>query len=574
MGLVSWLRDGAWGGDGLQAAYRDATDDFWYRAIGSALGTAAGVPVDADRALEADGVLECVQVIAETLATLPLIVYRRTADGGKERAPDHPVYELLHRAPNGWQTAFEFVEQMQAHLLIRRNSYAEILRDGNGTPVALEPLHPATVTVERLDTGRLRYSVRQPNGAPPRRLLQEEVFHLRGLSLDGITGLDLIQKKRESIAVALAAEKFGARYFKLGAATSGVFETPKGLSDKALKHLRESLDKMHAGFENAWRPVILEDGLTFKQTGANAKDAQLVELRQVQRKIIASFFRVPPHKIGILDDATFSNIEQQALEFVSDTLMGPVRRWEAKINRELLGPESSPDGEEYFAEFLLEGLLRAETAARYQAYNLGIQAGFLTRNEARVAENRNPLPGLDTPLEPLNMQPAGTPRLPGGAPSAPGSPNAPPGAAAALFAGRPGARVLLLDAAQRIAAAEQRELGAHLPHAAADPARFATWAARWWAGHEEYVTRVVAPFTVAAGEDGAVPRLGAASIAAEIVEAGRVRLGEIAGAIAAGTSPATPADALAGWAEARAAEILNVIVAGLAPMRIEPTGGA
>lgn len=382
---------------------RGPTDDFWYMPTGSP--TAAGVMVSPEHALRLTIVYACVKVLAETVAQLPLILYRRL-DRGKERATDHPLYWLIGRRPNVMQTSFEWREMMQGHLGLRGNGFSEILYSGNRV-IGLKPYHPDMVRVEDLHNGSWRYLVRDKQSDPERPLVRSEMLHLRGLSTNGIMGLNPIETEREAIGFALAAQEHGARFYKNGAVFPGWIEHPayfKNPEDR--NRFREKWQESQTG-GNRFKTPILEYGMKYHEVPIKHTDAQYIETLKRKDEDIARIFRMPPHKVGILDKATFSNIEQQGIEFVTDTMMPWLVRWEQRLSESLL---TQDEQEEYFFEFLIDGLLRGDSVARSGYYNKGILDGWLTRNEVRELENRNPLSGLDEPLEPLNMARANEPR--------------------------------------------------------------------------------------------------------------------------------------------------------------------
>lgn len=376
----------------------NVNEKFWSGTIGAR--TASGVSVSPDTALNAAAVWAAVKVISETVGSVPLIMYRRRADGGKERATDHPLYDLLHDQPNRSQTAFEFKEMLTTHLLLRGNAYAEIVPGPRGPVDQLLPVHPDLVTPERRPDGYLQFRVRDGKGGE-RTLLQDEMLYLRGLSLDGVTGVSVITYARESIGLMQAAESYGARVFSQGAQPGGVLEHPKELSKEAAARVSESWQAAHSGLGNAHKVAVLEDGLTWKQTSMTSEDAQYLETRKFEISEMSRWFRVPAHMLGDLERATFSNIEHLGLEFVIYTMLAWFTRWEQAIKRDLiLSPRT------YFAEFLVDGLLRGDIKTRYEAYAIGRQWGWLSQNDIRRLENMNPIAGGDTYLTPLNMLPA------------------------------------------------------------------------------------------------------------------------------------------------------------------------
>ena len=354
--------------------------------------------VSADSAMRLAAVYACVRILSETMASLPMVLYRQRKDGGKDRVTDHWLYQVLAKRPNRYQNPFEWREMLQGHLALRGNAFCQIITDGRGEITQLVPIHPDRVRMELLDSGEYRYRVRN-QGGQEMLLPRGQVWHLRGLSSDGLFGLSPIELARESLGMALAAQDYGARFFNNDAKpTGGWIEFPGTFKDQEAKRVfRESYQAAQSG-ANRGKVLVLENGMKFHEVGVTNKDAQFLELRKFQITDIARLFRVPPHMIADLDRATFSNIEQQSLEFVMHTMTPWAERWEASIEADLM-----LDGDELEVEFDFANLMRGDAASRSAYYQSGIQNGWLTRNEARVAENLNPIDGLDQPLRPLNM---------------------------------------------------------------------------------------------------------------------------------------------------------------------------
>jgi HK97 family phage portal protein len=354
--------------------------------------------VSADSAMRLAAVYACVRILSETMASLPLVVYRPRKDGGKDRVTDHWLYRVLGKKPNRYQNPFEWREMLQGHLALRGNAFCQILANSRGEITELIPIHPDRVRMELLPSGDYRYRIRDQAGSEI-VLPRGEVWHLRGLSSDGLIGLSPIDLSRESLGMALAAQDYGARFFSNDAKpTGGWIEFPGTFKDPESKRVfRESYQAAQSG-SNRGKVLVLENGMKFHEVGVTNKDAQFLELRKFQITDIARLFRVPPHMIADLDRATFSNIEQQSLEFVMHTMTPWAERWEASIEADLL-----PDGDALEIEFDFANLMRGDAASRSAYYQSGIQNGWLTRNEARIAENLNPIAGLDQPLRPLNM---------------------------------------------------------------------------------------------------------------------------------------------------------------------------
>ncbi|HEC61779.1 MAG TPA: phage portal protein [bacterium] len=373
----------------------------WLLGLSGGIKTYAGNSVTEENSLKSTAVFSCVRVLAESVAMLPLHLYRRT-DGGKARATDHSLYRILHRQPNPEMTSFIFRETLMGHLVGWGNCYAQIIYGGNGQVTELWPLRPDKMSIERVE-GELVYEYITSSGQP-RILLRSEVFHVAGLGFDGIQGYSPIAKAREAIGLSLATEEFGSRFFGNGARPGAVLEHPGQLGKPAHENLRASWKEKHQGLSQAHNIAILEEGMKLHEIGIPPEDAQFLETRKFQVNEIARLYRVPPHMIGDLEKASFSNIEQQSIDFVVNTLTPWLVRWEQGYDTRLL---ANGDEDNFFAEHLIEGLLRGDIAARYSAYAVGRQWGWLSANEIRRLENMNPIDkGGDIYLVPMNMTPS------------------------------------------------------------------------------------------------------------------------------------------------------------------------
>lgn len=367
------------------------------RLFGST-NTAAGVRVTADTALQDAAVYAAVAALSEAVASLPLVLYRRRKDGGSDRATDHPLYQLAHDLPNRNQTSFEFRQFGMVALLLRGNFVARKVSTGGRGLAALEPLHPDGLWIDRDRlTGKRVYEYSPPDGTTF-TLLADEVVHVMGMPGDDIRGLNPIEHHRETIGASLGAKEFGARLFANNAKPGGVLEVSGKLDDEQAKKLAE---RWRFAQERANRVAVLEDGVKFNPITINPQDAQFLETRKYTRSEIAAIFRVPPHKIGDLERATFSNIEQQALEFVTDSLMPWLVRWEQALWRDALTESERRAG--YFFRFNVAGLLRGDAKARSDYYRAMFGIGALNQNEIRGLEEMNPIPAGDTYYVPLNM---------------------------------------------------------------------------------------------------------------------------------------------------------------------------
>lgn len=383
----------------MTLAELDASMD---RAL-SGVSTMAGIDIGPDSALRNSAVWACVRVISQTVASLPLITYRRRADGGKERDPSHPLYSLLHDRPNPEQTSFQFWETAVSHLLTWGNHYSQIVANDYGV-VELWPLRPDRMEVGRSQAGELRFRYRLDDGTL-RYFAFHEIFHVAGLSFDGVTGLSPIAYAREAIALGLEAEAYGARFFANDSRPGGVLSVEGTLKKDGKQALKEEWESLHrAG--NQHRIAVLDAGAKFQAVGLPPEDAQFIQTQRWTVEQTARFYGVPLHKIQSLDKATFSNIEHQAIEFVVDCIRPTCARVEASIKRDIF--KISDGKRTHYAEFLLDGLLRGDIKSRYEAYAVGRQNGWLCGNEIRALENMNPMADGDVYLVNGNMVPIKT----------------------------------------------------------------------------------------------------------------------------------------------------------------------
>lgn len=381
---------------------RSPWGNFWFEPVSTR--TASGMRVSPDRALQLPVVFACVRVLSESFAVLPMRLYRIGADGKKTPVRKHWLIDLLCRRPNKWQTPFEWREMMQGHLALRGNAFNQIITDRRGNITDLIPLHPDRIKIELLSNSsdfdyRYRYTDRFGKDTV---FTREELWHIRGLSGDGIVGMNPIELAREAVGLGLSAQEYGARFFQNDAKPGGGWiEFPGSFKDKATRDtFRESFQAAQTGL-NRGKMAVLEHGMKFHELGLTNKDSQFLEARQYQVGDIARMFRIPPHLVGDLSKATFSNIEQQSLDFVIYTMTPWAERWESSIETNLL----LSDDDDIEVEYDFAGLLRGDQQARSMFYHNGILDGWMTRNQARVSENMEPINGLDEPLMPLNMVP-------------------------------------------------------------------------------------------------------------------------------------------------------------------------
>lgn len=365
--------------------------------------SAAGVTVTATTATQLTAVYAAVNFLSKAVASLPLFIYRRLEDGGKERDPNHPLFRLFHDQPNRWQTSFEFREMLQGHVALRGNAYAQILFDAGGRVTDLIPRHPDRVRPFWGPDGLPVYDW-QPASGGAQIILAGEMLHVRTRSDDGLVGIAPIDAAREALGSAIATQEYSARLFSNDARPGGVLKHPGKLSDEAHKKLKDSWETAHAGVQQAHRVAVLEEGLSWEQIGLRADQAQLLESRKFGVVEIARIFDLPPHILKDLDRASFSNIEQQSIELVVHSLRPWLVRWEQRLMFSLF---SARDTQTHFVEFLIDALLRGDAAARSNFYRTLWGIGALSQNDVRRLENMNPIEGGDTFYVPLNMIPIG-----------------------------------------------------------------------------------------------------------------------------------------------------------------------
>jgi HK97 family phage portal protein len=374
---------------------RSPYGSFWFNPVPYLGGTAG---MTGDVALQLAAVYACVRVLTDTVSMLPFMLYSERADGGKTPIKSHWLYRLFAKRPNDFQNPMEFREMMQGHLALRGNAFAQIFSNSRGEVTDLIPIHPDQVVIEMLGDTNWRYRVRKLDGSTM-LLKRADVFHVKGLSPNGIIGYNPIQLQRKALATGIAAQDYGMRFFENDAKPGGWIEHPTNFKDDETRRIwREQFQAMQSG-ANKHKIAVLEYGLKYHETPVSNDDAQFIETKKMSRSEIATMFRIPPHMIGDLEKATFSNIEQQSIDFVTHSLTPWLVRWEEAIKYNFLDPEDDTIN----VKFPVISLLRGDSEARSTYINTGIMNGSLTRNEGRLMEDRNPLPGLDEPLRMLNM---------------------------------------------------------------------------------------------------------------------------------------------------------------------------
>lgn len=350
-------------------------------------GSSSGKYVNERSSMQMTAVYSCVRILSEAIASLPLHVYEIT-DTGTVKAIDHPLYSILHDEPNPEMTSFIFRETLMTHLLLWGNAYAQVIRNGKGEVIALYPLMPDRMSVNRDNEGQLYYEYRTTQDDAKTmdgytvRLSPTDVLHIPGLGFDGLVGYSPIAMAKNAIGLAIATEEYGSKFFANGAAPSGVLEHPGILKDP--EKVRSSWMQTFGGSHNANKVAVLEEGMKYTPISISPNEAQFLETRKFQIDEIARIFRVPPHMIGDLEKSSFNNIEQQSLEFVKYTLDPWVTRWEQGIKRRLF---TEDEKKTFYVKFNVDGLLRGDYQSRMNGYATARQNGWMSANDIRELEN-------------------------------------------------------------------------------------------------------------------------------------------------------------------------------------------
>lgn len=460
----------------LRATY-EPTADFWYQPVPGAI-TSAGVRVDAESAQRVSAFYRGLNILSVDLAKPPLELYERLSDGGKKRARNNPLYDLLHTQPNAWQSSFEWRRQGIRNLILRGNWYNRIVAGKRGPVDQLIPIPPDLVTPQQLPNGRILYHIRDPKTGTTSTEVQDDIFHVRGVSDDGVVGKSVLTWARESIGIALATESYASRLFSQGSLHSGIISTPGLLDPEASKRMAQSFataaDKWHL-------PKVLEEGATYTETKLTPEDSQFLLSRQFSVTEMARWLGLPPHKIADLSRSTNNNIEHQALEY-HDDLSGWAVNIEQAILRDLiLNPAR------FFAEFNLDVILRADAAARGELYSKLFNIGAVSQNDVRTRENWNKIPNGDTYFVPANMRPTDAPYDAATAAQASGPPvpaGAPP---KALDVNVPGLEAIAVGSASTLLKKEINTVRRLAVKHAADADAFAVSVTDFYAGHVDLV---------------------------------------------------------------------------------------
>ena len=355
-------------------------------------GSTSGKKVNERSAMQMTAVYACVRILSESIASLPVHLYQYESEGNKAKAVKHPLYRILHDEPNPEMTSFVFRETLMTHLLLWGNAYAQIIRNGKGEVIGLYPLMPNRMTVDRNSNSQIIYQYQmQDSDAHTGKtgnvtLKPSDVLHIPGLGFDGLVGYSPIAMAKNAIGLSIATEEYGARFFANGATPGGILEFPGTVKNP--ESIRESWNKGFSG-NNAHKVAILEEGMKYTPISISPEQAQFLETRKFQIDEIARIFRVPPHMVGDLEKSSFSNIEQQSLEFVKYTLEPWIIRWEQSLNRALLTEKEKPD---YFVKFNVDGLLRGDYQSRMNGYAIARQNGWMSANDIRSLEQLDLIP--------------------------------------------------------------------------------------------------------------------------------------------------------------------------------------
>lgn len=467
--LVSKL----WGVSAEAQAPPPPHDDYWYSVVGAL--AAAGVRVTPAEALKCSAVWACLRWLGQTIGALPCHVYQRRSDGGKERVPDHPLFDVLRWQPNRRQTAYEFWRMAVIVAELYGSFYARIVEGERGFASELRPVHPRQVQrIDETADGDVRFVVRGAGGVTE-VLLSDEMFWLPGISENGISTLGIPDVAKDAIGLSLAAGSYASRFFSQGANFGVILEHPGALGAEAANRLSQSFQAATSGLINSHGTVVLEEGMKANRTVISPENAQAHETRKAQLEEVVRYFGIPQHKVGLLEHATFSNIEAQGIEAVVDAVMPRTIGIEQRIRMQLILAKSV-----YFAEFLLDALLRGTSKERAEVNTMYVREGIFSRNEVRIQENRNPLPGLDEPTRAANI--GTTPNSGGEAAAAARHPNPLPQGERGRSEGARAERIAV-KSAERLVRREMRAVTEAAKRCASDTGAFHGWLDEFYREH-------------------------------------------------------------------------------------------
>jgi HK97 family phage portal protein len=465
-------------------ADRGPLDDFWYRPTASV--SAAGIAVNDELALSVSTFWACVRVLSDSVGAMPWHVYQDLGEDDRRRATDYPLYKTLHDMPNGWQTPLEWKAMGVGHLLLRGNFYCRIDAPSSYSPYpSFVPLNPDRMDVKQTTGGAVSYLYKYLSGDQT-SYRQDQILHVKLLTLDGLKGMRPLEYAKETLGMTISQQQYAGSLFKNGGFLKYYLKTTKRLGAEGRRNFREGWRDLH-GDPSKFEPPILEDDMDIKTLGMTQEDAQWLESRKFGAYEVCQFLGVPPHLVFLLDRATYSNIEQQSLEFLTIHLNPWLVRFEQTVAPLL--------DDTYYSEFLRDSIVRGDIASRYEAYSKALQGRpFMVPNDVRRKENMPPVDGWDKPIDPLNMA----------APGAPGEQGRQPPPQQEEEEDEPEARrfnlqPIIADAARRIVARELVAMKARGPKASESPAAFARWAGEWYGQHLQFARDQLAPIATAYG---------------------------------------------------------------------------
>lgn len=432
----------------------------------SGYGNTSGEKVNNSTALTISALFACIRNVSEDIAKVPLKVYRKEGQYRYEQT-DHPLFAMLQYQPNPEMTAISLRETLNAQAMGWGNAYAEIQRDVFGKPIYLWPIRPDRVKMMReRETERIFYRITTEKGSQS-DIWGEDIMHLHGLGFDGMTGYNIVQYAAQSIGATIGMDKFAGAYFANGMHQSGTVKHPGSLTKPAQDRLREQLSDEFGGASKAHKFLILEEGMEFMNNIIDPKASQMIETRQFSVTEFCRWLRVPPHKVADLTRSTYSNIEEQNIDYVQDGLLGWYSRWEQVLWWKLLSDKEKKDG--YYFKHSVDGLLRGDLKGRVLAYTKMWEHGVYNIDEIREKEELNPVEGGDKRFVPMNyvtLEDVGQ--------------NAKTNA-------------VIKDMAKRLASSEIDELEKHIKYAEKDIGKFKDWLSEFYSKHDRYIAKAISP---------------------------------------------------------------------------------
>lgn len=364
----------------------------------------AGKNVTEDSALASSAVYACVRILTQSISSLPVHLFRRMNDGSRKRVENSNLEFLINDTPNEMMTAPDFLGAMQFNLLMYNSAYAEIIRNQYGEPIELWPLSPKNLTLEVTGNSYLYRYTSSSNGVST-FIQPNDILAIHGLTKNGLVGLSMIDTAKDTIGTSLAADDMAAAAFLNGSVPAGAIKMPQGcpITEEGMRNLVQGWEKKFSGPVNAGKVSVLYDGLDYVQFDNNIEKFQLLQTRQFQVRDIARIFGIPAHMLADPDKESAGSNEQQALDFVKHTLRPWLVRWERALARSFFTPTQRKG---LYFEFSTDSLLKGDIQTRFNAYQIGIQNGWLSADEVRIKENMSPIPGDsgNQYMLPMNME--------------------------------------------------------------------------------------------------------------------------------------------------------------------------